>query len=129
MEGGPWSLALVSREFNHYIACHYDRELLTLDIPFVFHEFIRGHASSDINSIVESACKYVTVDFAKPKRNSILIAGIRECAERVRNLILEKYRHCDDFAASIKVDPKYYSRLIGKKHQPSKNFKPKMKLC
>ncbi|KII75062.1 Vigilin [Thelohanellus kitauei] len=108
IEGGPRSLALACRAVNHYITCHADRELLTLDIPFVFHEFIRGYASSDINSIIESACKYVTVDFGKPKRNSILIAGNRECAERVRNLILEKYRHCA-------VDPKYYPRLIGKK--------------
>ncbi|KII70074.1 Vigilin [Thelohanellus kitauei] len=91
MEGGRESVALVSADIQDYIAWNTDSVSLPVDIPVVFHEFIRGPASSTINSIIESSGNFVDVAFEKPSRNQVLLTGNSKCVEKARDLIISQY--------------------------------------
>ncbi|KAF1744853.1 hypothetical protein MXB_3207, partial [Myxobolus squamalis] len=88
LEGGQKSVQQAEAEIEDYISWNTDSASITLEIPLVFHDFIRGQDFETIKRILIDSGKYVKTNFDE---NLITLTGSKICVDKAREKILSFY--------------------------------------
>lgn len=98
LEGGKESVRLVGEEIEEFITWNTNSASVSLDIPRVYHNFIRGVNNENLKCIVENSGRFVDVSFSD-NVDGVSLSGNKRCVEKARESILQYY---DDLKASLK---------------------------